>query len=174
MELPRQAYTPWHRRAVAWVIDRVPVVVIVVLADQLPFGDKGEGCVKSSSKYARDDLCIAPETTAGRAYLMAGLVLALAFMVWNIGYRQGTTGSSLGKSVMKFQVVDEATGQPVGFFMSVVRQFAHLLDGFPFAGYLRPLWNAKRQTNADKVMDTVCVPLDQGQARIGLAPDGGH
>ncbi len=66
---------------------------------------------------------------AAFASVVAGL-LALAFAVWNYGYRQGTTGSSIGKSVMNFKVVSERTGQPTGFAMSLVRQLAHLLDAF--------------------------------------------
>jgi hypothetical protein len=45
-------------------------------------------------------------------------------VVWNLGYKQGTTGSSIGKSIMKFKVVSE-TGQPIGFGLSVLRQIAH-------------------------------------------------
>ena len=39
-----------------------------------------------------------------------------------LGYRQGTTGSSIGKSVMKFKVISEKTGQPIGLGMSIVRE----------------------------------------------------
>ncbi len=86
--------------------------------------------------------------------------LVLAYAVWNIGYRQGTTGSSIGKGVMKFKVVSETTGQPIGFGMSVVRQLAHFVDAIIcYVGFLFPLWDSKRQTLADKIMTTVCLPL---------------
>jgi RDD family/Bacterial protein of unknown function (DUF899) len=82
------------------------------------------------------------------------------YTIWNWGYRQGTTGSSLGKSMLKFKVVSEKTGQPIGFGMSTVRQITHVVDGlFCYIGYLFPLWDAKRQTLADKIMNTVCLPL---------------
>ena len=91
--------------------------------------------------------------------LVFGL-LALAFALWNYGYRQGLTGSSVGKSVMKFKVVSEATGSPIGFGRSVLRQFAHIVDAVICnIGYLFPLWDAKRQTIADKLMSTVCLPI---------------
>ena len=84
----------------------------------------------------------------------------LAFAIWNYGYRQGTTGSSIGKSVMKFTVVGEQTGQPIGFGRSVLRQLAHIVDALIcYVGFLFPLWDAKRQTLADKIMSTVCLPL---------------
>ena len=95
---------------------------------------------------------------------MAGLV-ALGYFVWNYGYRQGTTGSSIGKSVLKFKVVSENTGEPIGFGLSVLRQIAHVVDAVIFyVGYLFPLWDAKRQTLADKMMATVCLPLDRTAA----------
>jgi hypothetical protein len=35
---------------------------------------------------------------------------------------------------------------------------AHILDSLPcYLGYLWPLWDAKRQTFADKVMGTVVI-----------------
>ncbi len=40
------------------------------------------------------------------------------------------------------------------------RQLAHVIDAaICYIGYLFPLWDAKRQTIADKIMTTVCVPL---------------
>jgi uncharacterized RDD family membrane protein YckC len=93
------------------------------------------------------------------AALVFGM-LAVVFAIWNYGYRQGLTGSTIGKSVMRFKVVGEATGQPIGFGHSVLRQFAHIIDGITCnIGYLFPLWDAKRQTIADKIMSTVCLPI---------------
>ena len=54
----------------------------------------------------------------------------------------------------------EKTGQPIGFGLSIVRQLAHIVDAIIcYIGYLFPLWDAKRQTLADKIMTTVCLPL---------------
>ena len=55
-------------------------------------------------------------------------------------------------------MVSEKTGQPIGFGMSLVRQMAHFVDSIFYIGYLMPLWDTKRQTIADKLMTTVCVP----------------
>ena len=75
------------------------------------------------------------------------------------GYRQGRTGSSVGKSVLKFKVVSENTGQPIGFGLPAIRQLMHIVDQVVcFIGYLNPLWDPKRQTLADKIMRTVCLP----------------
>ena len=51
-------------------------------------------------------------------------------------------------------------GKPLGFGSSVLRQIAHLVDAVICGvGYLFPLWTAKRQTLADKIMSTVCLPI---------------
>ena len=63
----------------------------------------------------------------------------LAYAIWNWGYRQGTTDLSIGKSVLKFKVVSEKTGQSIGFGLSIVRPLAHIVDSLPFCiGYLFP------------------------------------
>jgi uncharacterized RDD family membrane protein YckC len=57
-------------------------------------------------------------------------------------------------------VVSEQTGQPIGFGLSVLRQIAHAIDAvICYVGYLFPLWDAKRQTIADKILSTVCLPI---------------
>jgi uncharacterized RDD family membrane protein YckC len=141
--LPQQAYTPWLTRVGAYLIDTLPFAVIL-----------GVGWLVLQNSV--DSACLTDITLVGFVYL-----------VWNYGYRQGTTGSSIGKSVLKFKVVSENTGQPLGFGLSVLRQITHVVDAVPFyTGYLFPLWTAKRQTLADKIMATVCLPLEQ------TAPDG--
>ena len=91
------------------------------------------------------------------------MIVALAYLVWNFGYRQGTTGSSIGKSIMKFKIVSEKTGQPIGFGMSIVRELIYIVAPLPAASFARrvlfPLWDPKRQTLADKIMSTIALPI---------------
>jgi uncharacterized RDD family membrane protein YckC len=42
-------------------------------------------------------------------------IVAFVYSVWNWGYREGATGSTIGKSVLKFKVVSAESGQPIGF-----------------------------------------------------------
>ena len=78
--------------------------------------------------------------------------------MWNFGYRQGRTGSSVGKTALRLWVIDVASGEPIGFQRSVIRQFAHVADTLSLGlGFLWPLWDSKRQTFADKLASTVCV-----------------
>lgn len=83
----------------------------------------------------------------------------LGFGIWNCGYLQGTTGSSLGRRVAGTKLVSIGTGQPVGSGRALTRQLCHVLD-FGI-GYLRPLWNGKRQTFADKIVGTIVVHVGQ-------------
>jgi uncharacterized RDD family membrane protein YckC len=100
------------------------------------------------------------EGGAGIAALLSVVIyLALfAFVIWNSGYRQGTTGQSIGKKIVGTKLVRARDGQPVGFGLAIGRQFLHILDSLPlYLGYLWPLWDERRQTFADKVVDTVVV-----------------
>jgi uncharacterized RDD family membrane protein YckC len=153
-------YTPWITRVLAFLIDYVPILIVYGISAVIQAVTQDQNCVTDISQYDVNTHCVPQDSTIGLlAQGVAGLVV-LAYWVWNWGYRQGTTGSSLGKSVMKFKVVSENTGQPLGFGMSVVRQIAHFVDAvICYIGFLFPLWDAKRQTLADKIMTTVCLPI---------------
>ena len=100
-----------------------------------------------------------PGETAGSAIVLlaVGYLLLIAFSIWNL-WRQGTKGATLGKQAVGIQLVKEQTGQFVGGWMSIGRAFAHAVDNIAcYIGYLWPLWDAKRQTFADKLVGTVVV-----------------
>ena len=158
-QLPRDAYTPWFTRVLALAIDIIPIVILGFITGGIALLTTQQTCTPAGSSA---EVCVGQISTSGAVLTdLFGGLLPLAYVVWNFGYRQGTTGSSVGKSVLKFTVVSEATGQPVGFGMSLLRQFLHgvfdtLLLG---VGYLFPLISAKRQTFTDKIVSTVCLPV---------------
>ncbi|MGV0626760.1 RDD family protein [Mycolicibacter minnesotensis] len=155
-QLPQQSYTSWLTRVGAYVIDFLPVMVLYGIPWMIAAAQADKDCVSTAAGTE----CVITPSAAGSVLVMLGWLAAVAFGVWNYGYRQGTTGSSIGKSALKFKVVSEATGQPIGFGMSIVRQLAHIVDSLILCiGYLFPLWDGKRQTLADKIMSTVCLPL---------------
>jgi uncharacterized RDD family membrane protein YckC len=162
--LPQSAYTPWITRVVAFIIDQLPLYILSGIGYGIWIASaQGTACVNDTSEYDLGQFCaegfVEPSGVGWAALLLTGLV-SFAFAIWNYGYRQGTTGSSIGKSIMKFKVVSEKTGQPIGFGLSIVRQLAHIVDTIIcYIGYLFPLWDAKRQTLADKIMTTVCLPI---------------
>ena len=85
-------------------------------------------------------------------------LVVFAFSIWNLVFRQGKTGQSLGKKWTGITLLSEQTGQPLGAGMTFVRGLAHFLDSLPCnIGYLWPLWDTKRQTFADKIMNSVVV-----------------
>jgi len=158
--MPKEAYTPWFTRVLAALIDNVPVFVVLGIAYGIAFGTADNQCVSNGGEYDYGVYCTSSFGAIGVILLGLGYIAALAYWVWNWGYRQGTTGSSIGKSVLKFKVVSEKTGQPIGFGRSIVRQLAHIMDALVcWVRYLWPLWDAKRKTLADTIMSTVCLPI---------------
>ena len=96
----------------------------------------------------------------GGFLMFLGILVFLAVQIWNYGYKQGTTGVSFGKSIMKLRLVGEETGAPIGFGMAVGRYFAHYIDSaICCIGFLFPLWDAKRQTIADKILHALVLDV---------------
>jgi hypothetical protein len=154
----------------AYLIDMVPVAIItgigwIIFATTQQCTDLNEvfgGDYGDISGGFSGQVCQA--STLGLLSVSLFGLLGLAFAVWNLGYKQGTTGSSIGKGIMKFKVVGEDTGVPIGFGMSIVRELvyyaASLVCGIGWlVAVLFPLWDPKRQSLADKVVKSVCLPL---------------
>jgi uncharacterized RDD family membrane protein YckC len=162
--LPKEAYTPWGTRVLAYIIDYIPVLIIEGIGWLLLIGTRETACVTDASEYDLGEFCATGASTTGQiAAFLTGLI-ALAYIIWNLGSRQGKTGSSIGKGIMKFKIVSEKTGQPIGFGMSVVRELIYLvaagLCGIVWLiAVLFPLWDDKRQTLVDKIVSTIAVPL---------------
>ncbi|AYE97418.1 hypothetical protein C0J29_24185 [Mycobacterium paragordonae] len=158
--LATDAYTPWLTRFLAFLIDYAPILVVLGIAQVVDMLTREESCVTSVNQYDVAQYCYSQGSMIGVLAQGLASLLILAYVVWNYGYRQGTTGSSIGKSILKFKVVSEVTGEPLGFGMSLVRQLAHFVDAIIcYVGFLFPLWDSKRQTLADKIMTTVCLPI---------------
>lgn len=166
---PADAYTPWLTRVLAWLIDWVPVLILSGIGSIfLVTMQKVETvCVTDNSEYQLGDFCATgnngPSGLAWILFIVLELI-ALAYIVWNLGLKQGTTGSSIGKGIMKFKIVGEETGQPIGFGKSVVRELIYMvaygLCGIVWVvAVLFPLFDPKRQTLVDKLIKTVALPL---------------
>ncbi len=163
--LPKEAYTPWSTRVAAFLIDFVPLNILFVLPYLMVLINDGAECAADllgeNVGYCRDE-----QFALFVIVLLIAWPLAAIYFFLNLCYRQGETGQSIGKSVMKFKLISAKTGQPIGFWLSFLRQLAHYVDQLIcFIGYLWPLWDDQRQTIADKIMNTVCVPLDSQQLR---------
>lgn len=99
--------------------------------------------------------------SGGNESMIGGIVqfvLGVGWVVYNVGYVGGNTGVTYGRRVAKTRLVSAATGQPIGPGMSILRYFAHIVDSIIcYIGWLFPLWDAKRQTLADKMLNTVVL-----------------
>ena len=129
-------YASWLQRVGGYLLDILVLVPFYILA-LIGLGVGGGG---------------------GALLAVIGYLGALIFGFWNTIFRQGRTGRSLGKEWVGITLIRESDGQPIGAGMTFVRGIAHILDALPFyIGFLWPLWDAKRQTFADKVCGTVVV-----------------
>jgi uncharacterized RDD family membrane protein YckC len=132
----------WPQRVGAYLIDyliaAIPAFVAVLL-----FSGTNQG-----------------ESPSASAGLVAFLLYLTSLGVWfyNRAIQMGRTGQSWGKQVLNLRLVRMADGQPMGAGMCFVRDLAHILDALPcYIGFLWPLWDARRQTFADKTMNTVVL-----------------
>ncbi|GHJ43826.1 hypothetical protein Cs7R123_11680 [Catellatospora sp. TT07R-123] len=127
-------YASWPLRAAAFVID-VMLVTAVVAA------------VGLTGAAAQDSVA------ADLATLLVLVVLGA-----NRWYLGGRTGQSLGRRLAGISLVYDRTHDPIGVLPAVVRDAAHVADSLALhIGWLFPLWDAKRQTLADKLIGTVVI-----------------
>ncbi|MEV4561559.1 RDD family protein [Kitasatospora sp. NPDC049285] len=149
-------YAGWGSRFLALLVDYLIVGLPGGILYGIGIGMSASGikCSTDSYGYSR---CTSSASGGGTALIMLGGLLILAGTLFLL-YRVGTTGQTPGKKLLNIRLVREADGQPIGFGMAFVRHLCHALDSFACCiGYLWPLWDAKRQTFADKVMNTVVV-----------------
>jgi uncharacterized RDD family membrane protein YckC len=87
-------------------------------------------------------------------------LLSLATLAWAIynSYQGGSTGQSVGKKLLGIRLVRANDGQVIGGGLGIGRYFLHILDALPcLIGYLWPLWDAKKQTFADKIVGSIVI-----------------
>lgn len=105
---------------------------------------------------------------ASGAYALIGLasLVNLFNVFYNICYLGGVKGQTFGKKVAGIKLIREDSGQPVGYGLAFGRAILHIVDALPiYIGFFAPLWDAKRQTFSDKIVNTLVVvapKADQG------------
>jgi uncharacterized RDD family membrane protein YckC len=108
----------------------------------------------------------------GVLFIFVGAAWALYFQIRNI-IIEGRTGQGFGKSVLGIKLISESSGQPIGGWTVFGRQIVHIVDAIPcYLGFFWPLWDAKKQTFADKILSTVVVSAEKtefGQAFTKVA-----
>jgi uncharacterized RDD family membrane protein YckC len=135
-------YASWIQRVGAYLID----VIIASIPSWI-----GAGINAAMSTDGQ------PSGAGLGIYAVLSLV-SLGLTIYNRWIQAGKTGQSWGKKVLGIRLVSEETGQPIGAGMAFVRDLAHIVDAIIcYVGFLFPLWDAKRQTLADKIVKTVVV-----------------
>lgn len=158
-EVPALLTARWSLRVVALLLDQALLGGVAFLASStVPVGVPSYvplvGAVESSG-----------EPWTHNAWVVATAVAMLLM--------QAYLGSTPGKLFVGIAVVREADGRPAGLLRTAGRLVAHLFDGILLVGYLRPVWDPKRQTYADTFARTVVLitrrPLPF-QVRPGAPP----
>jgi uncharacterized RDD family membrane protein YckC len=128
-------YASWIQRVGAYLIDAICVAPFSILGSILGRGDNGLN-----------------------ALYFVFTLLGIVVTGYNRWYQAGKTGQSWGKKALGIRLVGEQTGQPIGPGMAFLRDLAHIVDGIIcYIGFLFPLWDAKKQTIADKIVKTLVI-----------------
>lgn len=117
----------WGTRAIGAVIDALPMIVLSILTI---FSDVLQ--------------------------ILIGVASFFYFYIY-LGSMDGRTGQTPGKMVMGTRVVN-AQGENVGSGNGIARKFCHIIDSaICLIGWFLPIFDANRQTVADKIMTTYVV-----------------
>ena len=138
---PATGYATWIQRVGAYLIDSLVVLPFSLAAAFLGQStDPATGLPKLNALY------------------FVFIALAIALSGYNRWYLAGKTGQSWGRKALGIRLVGEQTGQPIGPLLAFARDLAHFIDAvICYIGFLFPLWDAKKQTLADKLVKTVVV-----------------
>ncbi|WP_155375310.1 RDD family protein [Catellatospora vulcania] len=124
----------WPARAAAFIVDLALLGIVLMLVRITGLADGGGGLAKAATVV---------------------VIAAHGFNRWYLG---GKSGQSLGRRLLGIKLVYERGLLPIGALQAFLRDLAHVADTVVFyIGWLFPLWDAKKQTFADKITSTVVV-----------------
>nr|WP_297426697.1 RDD family protein [uncultured Actinotalea sp.] len=146
----RAQVAPWGSRVAAYLVDWLVTLSPGLVVGPVAFLTADRG----TDIFGEPTIMTTP---TGDWAILAGLVVASGLWVWNRWLRQGRTGRSLGKQLLRTRLVDARTGAVTGVGRAAGRELAHVLDWPASLGYLWAIWDPRGQTFADKVVTTVVV-----------------
>jgi uncharacterized RDD family membrane protein YckC len=155
----RTHYASWFQRVLGTLVDgfltlvvAIPLIVGSVMAS-VELDLRTDPYTGETVEGPNSDV-----SGASIGLMVLGLLILVAFGIYNQLIRQGRTGYTFGKAVVGIRLVKESTGEPSGALSCFLRQLAHYVDSLIcYLGWLWPLWDAKHQTLGDKIMGTVVV-----------------
>jgi uncharacterized RDD family membrane protein YckC len=99
----------------------------------------------------------------GGVLIGLGILISIAIAIWNRIFKMGRTGQSVGKKVIGLKLIDDKTGQPIGAGKCFLRELVSgIVNQVVYLSYLWMLWDADKQTLADKAVHSTVVVLPKG------------
>ncbi|WP_037575507.1 RDD family protein [Phaeacidiphilus oryzae] len=153
---PSGEYGHWGLQVGAYLLDSlvfgiVPVIFYIIGS---VMAASAQSCTTDPNTF---QTTCSGSSPGGLIMMVIGGILGLAAFLL-MCYREGTTGQTPGKKALGIMVVKETTAQPLGFGLAIGRKICHFVDGIAcYLGYLWPIWDAKKQTFADKITGAVVV-----------------
>ncbi|MGB3675441.1 MAG: RDD family protein [Candidatus Nanopelagicales bacterium] len=141
-------YAGWPVRALGFFLDFLPALILTMIAQMFFY---------SSTTVVTRSFGDGPQyqvfETQGPGFMFYLLYLiAIGYWFWNKGFLEGTTGKSLAKRFLGYSTYDEATNQPLGVGLGMLRALLVYLElilialcGLGLILWFWPLWDAKRQ-----------------------------
>ncbi|MCL4705860.1 RDD family protein [bacterium] len=153
-------YLGFWKRLLAYLIDTVPITLVVFLPAYFFWGFDE---VMRSYFSDRNDL----EARAA-FYSQRGLIKNFGFLVY-VAYcilmESSSMHATLGKRVVGAMVVSE-TGEPLTLKQALLRNLLKILSALPlFMGFLMAAFSAKRQALHDKFAKTYVVSAPRKETR---------
>jgi uncharacterized RDD family membrane protein YckC len=142
--MPVSPYAHWGLRVGSYLLDALLLMPFAIVA--------------GIAEGVAEDPNTGDPSGPGVVVAVVAYIALAGFLIWNQIIRQGRTGQSLGKQWVGTRLIREDNGQTLGGWLTFGRQLLHFLDSLAcYVGWLWPLWDAKRQTFADKIVKSVVV-----------------
>lgn len=156
------SYASFGSRLGATIIDGLVIGLIAI-----PFSIGGWFAIKKAFEncYSIKDVDGTTTITCPNGALQVGW-LGAAIALFVLGVLVGIVvyckkvagGQSWGHKAVGIRIVDANSGESIGAGRVFGRQLCKLLSGFPcYLGYLWMLWDVKKQTWHDKIVNTVVI-----------------
>ena len=142
-----RTYSAWGRRAGAYIVDSLVILVPVVIVGFL---------IGAAVGLSSDD-----EDSALGSATVAGYLIGIVGPFVYFTYFHGSTGQTPAKRWLGIRVVGDSTGEPIGYGRAFGRYGITFVFGvfiIPLLlDYLWPLWDEKNQALHDKVVGSIVV-----------------
>lgn len=140
----------WIWRVLSFLIDAIPPIIVYSIGwfFYAQVFTSTKLVTHTTSQYPGLEYTTLETSTSAAGYAVAALfyIVATVYWFWNKGFKEGTTGKSIGKRITGHTTLREGTDQPLGAAMGCLRALLIAVDFMIcYIGVLWPLWDQKRQ-----------------------------